>query len=101
VSDCQHLLDNFPTTLNFGNKCHYFVGAISRDAFNVACYGGYCIYSDQNSVSADLVKQGAQTTLTGCQDTKTGTVNGRTTLSGDGSNLPSICLSDGNGCGGC
>ncbi|KAH7921608.1 hypothetical protein BV22DRAFT_1177084 [Leucogyrophana mollusca] len=40
AGDCQHLLDNFPATLNFGSKCHYFVGAISHDAFNVACYGG-------------------------------------------------------------
>ncbi|KAH7919974.1 hypothetical protein BV22DRAFT_1133450 [Leucogyrophana mollusca] len=101
AGDCQHLLDNFPATLNFGSKCHYFVGAISHDAFNVACYGGCCIYSDQNGVSVDLVKQAAQTTLDGCQDSQTGTVNGRTTVSGDGSNPPSICLSNGNGCGGC
>jgi len=99
VTDCQHILDNFPTP-NFGSKCSYSVNGIFHDAFNTACFGGCCIYSDQNGVSADLIKQGAQTVL-GCQDLSSGTVNGRTKLQGAGSDAPSICLSDGNGCGGC
>ena len=57
-----------------------------------------CIYSDQNGISADLIKQGAQTVL-GCRG-PLGTVNGRTKLQ-SGSDAPSICLSNGNGCGGC
>ena len=110
------IIDNFPVP-NFGNKCHYTVNGIIHDAFNTACFGGCecspgnclpegirtypiigCIYSDQNGVSGDLIKQGAQTVL-GCQGPK-GTVNGRTKLQ-TGSDAPSICLSNGNGCGGC
>ncbi|KIJ57896.1 hypothetical protein HYDPIDRAFT_120111, partial [Hydnomerulius pinastri MD-312] len=59
-----------------------------------------CIYVDQNQVSADIVKQGARSTL-GCTDNQNGLVNGRTRMDGYGSNPPSVCLSNGHGCGGC
>jgi hypothetical protein len=57
-----------------------------------------CIYSDQNGVSRDLVLQGAQAVLSNCAGSNT--VNGRSKLPG-GSGGATICLSDGNGCGGC
>jgi hypothetical protein len=57
-----------------------------------------CIYSDQNAVTRDLVIQGAQAVLSNCSATTT--VNGRSKVPG-GSGAATICLSDGNGCGGC
>jgi len=98
LPDCQYLIANYPSAPNFGNKCHYYKFPLFHDAFDTACHGTCCIYSDQNGVSRDLVLQGAQAVLSNCAGSNT--VNGRSKLPG-GSGGATICLSDGNGCGGC
>ncbi|KAK0532339.1 hypothetical protein OC835_003360 [Tilletia horrida] len=41
LSDCQALVDNWPSFGNYERTCTY---SISSTAYNPACYGNCCVY---------------------------------------------------------